>query len=112
MLVQYKGCPTPGVGIEDIYHQCIDLVLTRSAPATDGGAAGSGGGGGSAGATGSAGSGGAGAGGAGGGGSGARPSSGSGCALAGHGAGGASAATLLALAAATLLWTRRRRTRT
>jgi hypothetical protein len=98
--------PTPGVGIEDIYHQCIDLVLTRSAPASDGGAAGSGGGGGSAGAPG--GGGGAGGGGGGGGGSGAKPSSGSGCALAGRGAGGASALTLLALAAATLLWRRRR----
>ena len=24
--------PTPGVGIEDIYHQCIDLVLKQGAP--------------------------------------------------------------------------------
>jgi len=31
--------PTPGVGIEDIYHQCIDIVLKRS---TDGGTGGDG----------------------------------------------------------------------
>ena len=29
--------PTPGVGIEDIYHQCIDLVLKRGASASDAG---------------------------------------------------------------------------
>ena len=30
--------PTPGVGVEDIYHQCIDLVLKRSTPGEDSGA--------------------------------------------------------------------------
>jgi uncharacterized protein YcnI len=40
--------PTPGVGIEDIYHQCIDLVLKNGAP-MDNGDAGVGGGGGSGG---------------------------------------------------------------
>jgi MYXO-CTERM domain-containing protein len=39
--------PTPGVGIEDIYHQCIDIVLKRPADAgtgepVDGGTAGDG----------------------------------------------------------------------
>ena len=29
--------PTPGVGVEDIYHQCIDLVLKHGAPVGDGG---------------------------------------------------------------------------
>ena len=29
--------PTPGVGIEDVYHQCIDLVLRRGASASPGG---------------------------------------------------------------------------
>lgn len=42
--------PTPGVGIEDIYHQCIDLVLKQGAPMSNnvdlGGTAGAGGGGG------------------------------------------------------------------
>jgi hypothetical protein len=43
--------PAPGVGIEDIYHQCVDLVLKRGAATGDGGAstgsdAGIGGGGG------------------------------------------------------------------
>ncbi|MGZ3404963.1 MAG: SCE4755 family polysaccharide monooxygenase-like protein [Polyangia bacterium] len=42
--------PTPGVGIEDIYHQCIDLVLKAGTPpgadmAGTGGAGGGGGGG-------------------------------------------------------------------
>src|SRR5882724_8999054 len=42
--------PTPGVGVEDIYHQCIDLVLKNgTAPGPDmagtGGTGGSGGGG-------------------------------------------------------------------
>jgi hypothetical protein len=42
--------PTPGVGVEDIYHQCIDLVLKKGAStAPDGGAAGSGGAGGGSG---------------------------------------------------------------
>jgi MYXO-CTERM domain-containing protein len=56
--------PTPGVGIPDIYHQCIDLVLKAGAPMTnmgDGGAgAGGTGGGGGAGAGGSGGGGGTG----------------------------------------------------
>ncbi len=61
--------PTPGVGIEDIYHQCIDLVLKNGAPTTnDGGTGGAGGGGGGTGGTG--GSGGGGTGGSGGGGTG------------------------------------------
>jgi len=29
--------PTPGVGVEDIYHQCIDIVLKRSADGGTGG---------------------------------------------------------------------------
>jgi len=29
--------PTPGVGVEDIYHQCIDIVLKRPADAGTGG---------------------------------------------------------------------------
>lgn len=29
--------PTPGVGVEDIYHQCIDLVLKHGAPPSDAG---------------------------------------------------------------------------
>jgi len=87
--------PTPGVGIEDIYHQCIDLVLTKSAPATpDGGAAGAGGSTGSGGAGGNPGNGGG------------APKSGS-CALVGHD-GGVSAASLLLVAAALLLLRRRR----
>jgi hypothetical protein len=46
--------PTPGVGIEDVYHQCIDLVLKHdpSSPAGGGGAAGAGGAGGGGGASG------------------------------------------------------------
>ena len=63
--------PTPGVGIEDLYHQCIDLVLKNGAPnGNDGGAGGTGGtGGGSGGGSGgTGGGGGAGSGGNGGGG--------------------------------------------
>lgn len=29
--------PTPGVGVEDIYHQCIDLVLKKGVSSVDGG---------------------------------------------------------------------------
>src|SRR5438270_810829 len=55
--------PTPGVGVEDLYHQCIDLVLKRG-PSPDAAAAdaagpdgaGTGGSGGSAGTGGSGGS--------------------------------------------------------
>ena len=93
--------PTPGVGIEDIYHQCIDLVLKQGAPMSNnvdlGGTAGAGGGGG--GGTG-------GTGGGTGGGSGATGSKG-GCALAvGHATPGACA--VLFLAAMALLVARRR----
>ena len=34
--------PTPGVGVEDIYHQCIDLVLKKGASNADGGVSGGG----------------------------------------------------------------------
>ena len=62
--------PTPGVGIEDIYHQCIDLVLKAGAPnGNDGGTGGTGGTGGG-GAAGSGGTGGGGGGGTGSGGTG------------------------------------------
>lgn len=60
--------PTPGVGVEDLYHQCIDLVLKAgTAPGPDmAGTGGAGGGGGGSGGSGGAG-GGSGAGGNGGG---------------------------------------------
>lgn len=54
--------PTPGVGVADIYHQCIDLVLT-SGPGGAGGATGAGGTTAMGGATGTGGTTGAGAGG-------------------------------------------------
>ncbi len=45
--------PTPGVGVGDIYHQCIDLVLTKGgSPDGGGGVGGSSGGGGGGGSTG------------------------------------------------------------
>jgi hypothetical protein len=34
--------PTPGVGVEDIYHQCIDLILKKGATSADGGMPGGG----------------------------------------------------------------------
>jgi len=56
--------PTPGVGIEDLYHQCIDLVLKTGAPSSNDAGAGAGGtGGGGAGGGGAGGAGGAGGGG-------------------------------------------------
>jgi hypothetical protein len=79
--------PTPGVGIEDIYHQCIDLVLTRGA---------SGGGGGGNGNNGT----------------GATGGSRGGCALAGarrNGASAAAAPLLLVLSLAGLLLRSQRR---
>jgi MYXO-CTERM domain-containing protein len=84
--------PTPGVGIEDIYHQCIDLVLTNGAPMgnnVDLGGTGSGGGGGT------------------GGGGGGIMGSKSGCAVAAAGSPGPLA--LLLVAAGALLAARRRR---
>jgi uncharacterized membrane protein YgcG len=86
--------PTPGVGVEDIYHQCIDLVLKAGAPSSNDAGAGAGG-------TGGGGAGGGGAGGAGGSGGGSGATSKSGCAIAGAGAPGAfalGALVLLALA--------------
>jgi hypothetical protein len=45
--------PTPGVGIEDIYHQCIDLVLKAGTPpGPDMAGTGAGGGGGNGGGSG------------------------------------------------------------
>ncbi|HXU69798.1 MAG TPA: SCE4755 family polysaccharide monooxygenase-like protein [Polyangia bacterium] len=100
--------PTPGVGIEDIYHQCIDLVLKNGAPSSnvDGGTGGTGGTGGIGGG-GSAGAGGGG----GGGGSGVMGSK-SGCAFAGRFAsGGTPAPFALLLVAGFAVATRRRRAR-
>ena len=34
--------PTPGVGVEDIYHQCIDLILKKGGTSADGGVPGGG----------------------------------------------------------------------
>jgi len=101
--------PTPGVGIPDIYHQCIDLVLKAGAPNGNdggtGGAGGTGGGGGGAGAGGAGGGSGGTAGGSGtGGGTGGTTSKG-GCALA---PGASSSAAVLLLAALALLFRRRR----
>jgi len=99
--------PTPNVGVEDIYHQCIDLVLTRGATPGDGGAGGGGGGGGGGG-SGGGGGGGSGGGGGGGGGNGSTGTANGGCAMtsgAAAGAGGWGAALLLV----GLIWLRRRR---
>ena len=98
--------PTPGVGIEDIYHQCIDIVLKAGAPMSnvlDMGAGGSGGTGGSGGG-GTGGTGGAG----GGGGNGASGSK-SGCAVGGDAA--AVPVVVLLAAAGLVLAARRRRAR-
>lgn len=85
--------PTPGVGIEDIYHQCIDLVLKHgTATGSDGGTGGAGG------------SGNGGGGGAGGGGS--LGVSKGGCELTGSGSDGSPTALVLAFVA---FWTLRRR---
>ncbi len=101
--------PTPGVGIEDLYHQCIDIVLKQGAPNGNDGGAGSGGaGGGGAGSGGTGG--GSGNGGSGNGGSGGTGSTGGkgGCAL----AGAALPSSLAPLAFAVLaLALRRRRAR-
>jgi len=87
--------PTPGVGIPDIYHQCIDLVLKAGAPSSnDAGSGGAGGGGGG------------GAGGGGGGGGSADNSKG-GCAI----GGAASGASLALIFAALALLSLRRRAR-
>ena len=103
--------PTPGVGVEDIYHQCIDLVLKAGAPSSNdagtGGAGGGGGGGagGSGGAGGTGGTGGTGgAGGIGGGGSTAK----GGCAIAGLARDSSFALGGLMLAALAALALRRR----
>src|SRR5262249_20346181 len=85
--------PTPGVGIADIYHQCIDLVLKRGANTSGDGGTGTGGTGGAGGN----------AGGAGGGGTGGGSSSGGGCAFAAGtraGMGGLFVAALVACAIA------------
>jgi hypothetical protein len=104
--------PTPGVGVEDIYHQCIDLVLKAGAPdGNDGGAGegGSGGGGGTAGNGGSGGGGSGGTGGSGGSGSGGNGStSKGGCAIAARDTSATLAGLLLVAFAALAL---RRRTR-
>jgi hypothetical protein len=77
--------PTPGVGIEDLYHQCIDLVLKQGAPSSNDAGAGAGGtGGGGSGGGGSGGAGGGGGTGTGGSGGGSGATSKSGCAMAGH----------------------------
>jgi MYXO-CTERM domain-containing protein len=98
--------PTPGVGIEDIYHQCVDIVLKAGAPMSNSdmgsGGAGGGGGGGGGGAGGSGGSGG------GGGGNGASGSK-SGCSLAGDAS--ATPGVVLLAGALALLVARRRRAR-
>jgi uncharacterized membrane protein YgcG len=90
--------PTPGVGIEDLYHQCIDLVLKTGAPSSNDAGAGAGG-------TGGGGAGGGGAGGAGGAGGGSGNNSKGGCAVGGA-ASGASLALVFACLA--LLALRRR----
>jgi len=102
--------PTPGVGVEDIYHQCIDLVLAKGAVPSGPDA-----GGGSSSSSGS--SGGSGSGSSSGtttdGGSSAAPSAAptpggsSGCASTGGSAGLSSAASVLVVLG--LLWSRRRR---
>ncbi len=98
--------PTPGVGIEDIYHQCIDIVLKAGAPMSNVVDMGPGTGG--TGGTGGGGSGGAGGTGGAGGGSGATGSK-SGCSV----GSGASATPILALLAVAglVLAARRRRAR-
>ena len=90
--------PTPGVGVEDIYHQCIDLVLAKGAVASgpDAGGGGSSGGS-SSGTTTDAGASSAAP----------TPSGSSGCASTGGSAGLSSAASVLV--ALGLLWSRRRR---
>ncbi|HWE28360.1 MAG TPA: SCE4755 family polysaccharide monooxygenase-like protein [Polyangia bacterium] len=100
--------PTPGVGIEDLYHQCIDLVLKQGAPTTNDGGAGAGGGGGGGGSGGTGGTGG-GTGGGGPGGTGGSGGSGStaskgGCSMPGS----APAASGLLFAAVAVLALRRR----
>jgi hypothetical protein len=88
--------PTPGVGVGDIYHQCIDLVLKKGAASNgDGGAAGSGGSGGTTGGGGSGGTNG---------GTGAH----GGCTFGGAGA-GAGAFVMLALLGTVVFVVRRRR---
>jgi uncharacterized membrane protein YgcG len=94
--------PTPGVGVEDIYHQCIDLVLKRGAVPSGPDAGGSSGGtsgtaGSSSGTSSDGGTSGAG---------GAAPGDGGGCSVTPRAAGLSSAASLLAAIA--LLWSRRR----
>jgi hypothetical protein len=99
--------PTPGSGIPDIYHQCIDLVLKAGAPNdSDGGTGGSGGGGGG-GSGGSGGAGGGGSGGAGGGGGSGASASRGGCSM----SGAAPIAGASLLFAALALLALRRRTR-
>jgi hypothetical protein len=120
--------PTPDAGIEDIYHQCIDLVLVHGAPAIpgpvvdaggstssgggsggDGTASGSGSSSGGGAATGSgSGSTGTSSGSPASGGSGSATASSGGCAASGRGAWGAWSAAWLGLAAA-LFAVRRRR---
>jgi MYXO-CTERM domain-containing protein len=82
--------PTPGVGIEDIYHQCIDLVLANGAPGGGDMAGGGGGGGGGSG------------GGGGGGGGGGNPSQGCGCTLGGAPEAGGAPLLLILIAFAAL----------
>ena len=83
--------PTPGVGIEDIYHQCIDLVLRRTTGAGGAGAGGAGAGGAGAGGAG-AGAGGVGVGGAGGAGGAGRGGAGGAGGAGGRGGAGAGGA--------------------
>lgn len=116
--------PTPGVGVEDIYHQCIDLILKKGGTSADGGVPGgglidsgaegedagapSGNPGGSGGGTGSGSS--SGSSGADGGGSGFAPSSqGGGCAVRGGGAAGGLGAGWSVFALGMLAMVRRRR---
>jgi hypothetical protein len=101
--------PTPGVGVEDIYHQCIDLVLKRGAVPSGPDAGGSSG---TSGSSSTSGTSGGTTGDAGGQTSqtsepaGAAPADGGGCSVTGRAAGLSSSASLLV--ALGLLWSRRR----
>jgi hypothetical protein len=104
--------PTPGVGIADIYHQCVDITLKAGAPMSnvdgmvpvfDMAVAGGGGGGGSGGSGGGSGTGG----GAGTGGGGSTGKGG--CAMAGRADGGALPVTFAMLAMISLAGLARRR---
>lgn len=104
--------PTPGVGVEDIYHQCIDLVLKRGAVPSGPDAGGSSGTSGTSGSSGSSGASASSSGTAGDGGAGsatpagAAPADGGGCSVTPRAAGVSSAVSLVL--AIGLLWSRRR----